>query len=155
LDIADTIVGDVGVEALAAAQKLKQLSMGNIRMSEVGFQSLRQLTTLSHLDLSGRRHQGPASISDRAMDAIASLRQLRVLRLGHTKFSAKSFTPLAAMPAIEELGLEFCPEVNNETLKQIGGWKSLRRVDLYGTKVTAEGVAALRQERPDLQVLWE
>lgn len=155
LDIADTIVGDVGIEALAAAQKLKELSMGNIRMSEVGFQSLRQLTTLSHLDLSGRRHQGPSNISERGIQAIASLRQLRVLKLGHTKFPAKSFSELAAMPAIEQLGLEFCPEVSDETLKQIAAWKSLRSVELYGTKVTAAGVEALRKERPDLQVLWE
>jgi hypothetical protein len=155
LDIADTIVGDVGVEALAAAQKLKELSMGNIRMSEVGFQSLRQLTTLSHLDLGGRRHQGPSNISERAVQAIASLRQLRVLKLGHTKFPAKSFPALAAMPVLEQLSLEFCPEVNDETLKQIAAWKSLRSVELNGTKVTAEGVAALRKERPDLQVLWE
>ena len=155
LDIADTIVGDVGVEALAAAQKLKVLSMGNIRMSEVGFQSLRQLTTLSHLDLSGKRHQGPANISARGIEAIASLRQLKVLKLGHTKFPAKSFSALTAMPAIEGLGLEFCPEVNDETLKLLGSWKSLRWVDLHATKVTAEGVAALRKERPDVQVLWE
>jgi internalin A len=155
LDIADTIVGDIGVEALTLAPKLKQLSMGNIRMSEVGFQSLRQFTTLSHLDLSGRRHQGPANISERGIEAIASLRQLRVLKLGHTKFPAKSFPALASMPAIEELGLEFCPEVNDETLKHLASWKSLRRVDLYGTKVTAEGVAALRKERQDLTVLWE
>jgi len=62
---------------------------------------------------------------------------------------------LAAMPAVERLGLEFCPEVSDETLKQLTGWKSLRWVDLHGTKVTAEGVAALRKDRPDVQVLWE
>jgi hypothetical protein len=155
LDIADTIVGDVGVEALAGAQKLKELSMGNIRMSEAGFQSLRQFTTLDQLDLSGKRHQGPSNISDRGMEAISSLRQLRVLKLGHTKFSGKSFAVLATLPAIERLGLEFCPEIGDESLKQIAAWKSLRWVDLNGTKVTAGGVAELRRQRPDLRVLWE
>jgi Leucine Rich repeat len=155
LDIADTIVGDVGVEALNTARKLKELSIGNIRMSEVGFQSLRQFTTLSHLDLSGRRHQSPANISQRGIEAIVSLRQLRVLKLGHTKFPAKSFALLAAMPAIEKLGLEFCPDINDEILPHLASWKSLRWVDLHGTKVTAEGVAALRKQRPDCQVLWE
>jgi hypothetical protein len=155
LDLADTIVGDVGVEALAGARKLKELSIGNIRMSEVGFQSIRQLTTLSSLDLSGRRHQGPSNISDRSMDAIASLRQLRILKLGHTRFSAKAFAVLAAMPSVERLGLEFCPGVADETLKHLASWKSLRWVDLHGTKVTAEGIASLRKERPDVQVLWE
>jgi hypothetical protein len=134
LDIADTIVGDFGVEALTTAPKLKELTMGNIRMSEVGFQSLRQLTTLSHLDLSGRRHQGPADISQRGIEAIASLRQLRVLKLGHNRFPVKSFALLAAMPAIEKLGLEFCPEINDETLNYLASWKSLRWVDLHGTR---------------------
>jgi hypothetical protein len=155
LDIADTIVGDVGIEALTTAPKLKELSIGNIRMSEVGFQSLRQLTTLSHLDLSGRRHQGPANITQRGIEAIASLHQLRVLQLGHNRFPAKSFALLAAMPAIEKLGLEFCPEINDEALEHLASWKSLRWVNLHGTKVTAEGVAALRKKRPDCQVLWE
>jgi internalin A len=155
LDIADTIVGDVGIEALTTAQNLKELAIGNIRMSEAGFQSLRQFTTLSVLDLSGRRHQGPSNISDRGMEGIASLRQLRVLKLGHTKFSPKSFAVLAALPMIERLGLEFCPEINDESLKHIASWKSLRRVDLYGTKATGAAVAELRNQRPDLQVLWE
>jgi internalin A len=155
LDIADTIVGDFGVEALTTAPKLKELSMGNIRMSEVGFQSLRQFTTLSTLDLSGRRHQSPSNISERGIEAIASLRQLRVLKLGHTKFPAKSFALLAKMPQIEQLGLEFCPEIDDEALQHLAAWKSLRRVDLYGTNVTAAGVAALREQRPDCQVLWE
>jgi Leucine-rich repeat (LRR) protein len=155
LDIADTIVGDVGMEALATAQSLKELSIGNIRMGEAGFQSLRQFTTLNVLDLSGRRHQGPANISDRGMEAIAALRQLRVLKLGHTKFSSKAFAALVGLTSLERLGLEFCPEVNDEALKQLSAAKNLRWVDLYGTKVTSLGVAELRKQRPDLQVLWE
>lgn len=155
LDIADTIVGDAGMEALTSAQNLRELAIGNIRMSEAGFQSLRQFTTLAVLDLSGRRHQGPSNISDRGMEAIAALRQLRVLKLGHTKFSGKSFAVLATFPVLERLGLEFCPEINDEALKHLALWKSVRWVDVYGTKVTGPGVAELRKQRPDMQVLWE
>lgn len=155
LDIADSIVGDFGVDALTAALKLKELSMGNIRISEAGFQSLRQFTTLSHLDLSGKRHGAPSRISQRGIEAIASLRQLRSLRLGHSSFPEKALAVLAAMPAIEDLGLEFCPNVADPGLQSLIGWKSLRRVDLHRTKVTAEGVAGLRNARPELKVLWE
>ncbi|MSV32252.1 MAG: hypothetical protein EXQ57_07000 [Bryobacterales bacterium] len=155
LDIADSIVGDVGVDALTAARKLKTLAMGNTRISEAGFQSLRQFTTLSHLDLSGKRHGSPSKISQRGIEAIASLRQLRGLRLGHSSFPDKDLAVLATMPGIEELGLEFCPDVADGALRNLIGWKSLRRVDLHGTKVTAEGIAVLRQARPELRVLWE
>jgi Leucine-rich repeat (LRR) protein len=155
LDIADTLVGDIGVEALAIAPKLKELSIGNIRMSEAGFQSLRQFTTLTTLDLSGKRHGGPSNITTNGIDAIASLKQLKVLRLGHSNFPEKAFAVLAAMPAVERLGLEFCPAVSDEWLKYIAAWKSLKEVDLHGTTVTAEGAASLKRQRPDMQVLWQ
>jgi hypothetical protein len=155
LDIADTLVGDVGMESLAAAQKLRELSIGNIRMSEAGFQSLRQFTTLTTLDISGKRHGGPSNITANGIAAIASLRNLEVLKLGHTRFPEKSFAQLAEMPAVQRLGLEFCPEIGDDAVEQLARWKSLRWVDLHGTKITADGAASLRKQRPDLQVLWE
>lgn len=155
LDLADSIVGDPGVEALASAPKLRQLSLGNIRTSEVGYQSLRQLTGLTHLDLGGGKQRGFNTLSERSIQAIASLRQLRVLRIGHLRFPAKNFTLFAALTNVEELGLEYCPEVKDEALAVLTEWKSLRRVDLTGTKVTAEGVAKLRAQRPDTQILWQ
>lgn len=155
LDLADSIVGDPGVEALASAPKLKQLSLGNIRMSEIGYQSLRQLTGLSHLDIGGGRQRGFSNLSERSIQSIASLRQLRVLRLGHLRFPAKNFRLFAALTNVEELGLEYCPEIKDESLAVLAEWKSLRRIDLTGTKVTAEGVTTLRASRPDAQILWQ
>jgi Leucine-rich repeat (LRR) protein len=154
LDIADTIVGDPGVEALSLAPKLKVLSMGSIRMGELGYQSLRQFTGLEQLDLSGNRPLSAARISARGLEAIASLKQLRVLRLGHLRFPAKSFPVLKALENLERLGLEFCTEVNDDALPHLAAWKSLRVVDLSGTKVTAAGVASLREQRPDCKILF-
>jgi hypothetical protein len=155
LDLADTIVGDVGVEALAAAPKLRQLTLGNVRMSEVGYQSLRQLTGLLHLDISGGRHRGFNTLSERSVQAIASLRQLKILRLGHIRIPAKHFGLLTGLTNVEELGLEFSPDVSDDAIPQLAAWKSLRRLDLTGTKVTAEGIAKLRSQRPDCTILWQ
>jgi hypothetical protein len=155
LDLADTIVGDVGVEALAAAPKLRQLSLGNVRMSDVGYQSFRQLTGLLHLDISGGRHRGSNALSERSVQAIASLRQLKVLKLGHVRIPAKNFALLVALSNVEDLGLEFSPEVSDDAIPHLAAWKSLRRVDLTGTKVTAGGVTQLRSQRPDCTILWE
>jgi hypothetical protein len=155
LDIADTIVGDPGVEALALAPKLKELTLGSIRMGDLGYQSLRQFTGLRLLDLSGNRPLSSPRLSMRGVEAIASLKQLRVLRLGHLRFPAKSVPVLKTLENVERLGLEFCPEITDEALPHLASWKSLRWVDLHGTKVTAAGVAALREQRPDCQILWE
>ncbi|MBK9169140.1 MAG: hypothetical protein IPM24_16980 [Bryobacterales bacterium] len=155
LDIADTIVGDVGIESLSLAPKLRELAIGNTRISELGYQSLRQFTTLETLDLSGGRHRGPATLNEQSVEAVASLRQLRVLRLGHTKFPAKSMAVLRTLENLERLGLEYSPEVNDDAIPHLIAWRSLRVVDLHGTKVTAEGAARLRAARPDCRVLWE
>jgi hypothetical protein len=155
LDIADTIVGDVGFEALTLAPKLKELAMGNIRISESGYQSLRQFTVLESLDLSGGRHRGFTTLKEDAVEAVASLKQLRVLKLGHVRFPAKTMALLATLPKVERLNLEFSPEVADDALRHLASWKSLRWVDLHGTKVTAEGVASLRKQRPECKILWE
>jgi hypothetical protein len=155
LDITDTIVADIGMEALASAPKLKELSIGNIRMSELGYQSLRQFTNLLQLDLSGGKYRGNNTLSTRAVDAISSLRQLRVLKLGHVKFPVKSLATLSALANVETLGLEYSPEIGDAAVPILSGWKSLRQVDLHATKFTKEGIAALRQQRPDCKILWE
>jgi hypothetical protein len=155
LDIADTIVGDVGLEALSVSTSLRELTMGNIRISEVGYQSLRGFTTLEHLDISGRRPVGVSTLSERAVAAIASLEQLRVLKLGHVKLPAGSMAVLKALSNVEKLGLEYSPEIGDEDIPHLAAWKSLRWVDLNGTKVTAESVAALRMQRPDCKILWK
>jgi Leucine-rich repeat (LRR) protein len=155
LDIADTIVGDVGFEALALAPQLKELAAGNIRISDIGYQSLRQLTGLVTLDWSGGRQLRPPSLKEDAIAAMASLSGLRVLKLGHNRFPSASLALLRKMPKVERLGLEFCSDIGDDAIPHLAAWKSLRWVDLHGTKVTAEGVAALRKQRPDCTVLWE
>ncbi|MBL8229165.1 MAG: hypothetical protein JNL98_11835 [Bryobacterales bacterium] len=154
LDLADSIVGDPGIEALAMAPKLRHLQIGNVRMSEVGYQSLRQFTSLRELDLSGGRHRGNNSLSDKSIQAIASLQQLRVLKLGHIRVSEKGFQALSKLSNLEELGLEYSPDVNDALLPLLAQWKSLRRLDLTGTKATESAVAHLRGKRPDCTVLW-
>jgi hypothetical protein len=155
LDIADSIVGDPGLEALGLAPKLRELAMGNIRISEMGYQSLRQFTNLEVLDLSGGRHRGHTTLNEQSLAAVSSLTGLRVLRLGHVKFPARSMPVLLALSRLERLGLEFSPDVDDSAIPHLIAWKSLRTVDLHGTKVTAEGVAKLRAARPDCRVLWE
>jgi len=155
LDIADTIVADIGMEALASAPKLKELALGNIRMSELGYQSLRQYTNLLSLDLSGGKHRGNNTLSARAAEAVSSLRQLRTLKLGHLKFPVKSLQVLSALSSVETLGLEYSPDIDDSAIPILVQWKSLRWVDLNRTKITKEGVATLREQRPDCKFLWE
>ena len=45
-------------EALATAEKLKDLSIGGLRITEAAFQSIRQIAGLERLDLGGGKFAG-------------------------------------------------------------------------------------------------
>jgi hypothetical protein len=62
---------------------------------------------------------------------------------------------LKSMPNVERLGLEYCPSIDDAAIPHLAAWKSLRLVDLHGTKITAAGIANLRKQRPDCKFLWE
>jgi hypothetical protein len=122
--------------------------------------ALRVLSTLESLDLSGpsgavRNQRGRASgpLADSLVSAIAELKGLRVLKLGHSEIDERGLHQLAVLPKVEKLGLECCSRVGDETLKELAAWKALRYLDVQETKATQAGVAQLQAARPDLQIL--
>ena len=76
------------------------------------------------------------------------------MRLGHNQISAEELRNLpASLGKLEKLGLEACARIDDEALRVIAGWKSLKYVDVQETKVTPVGVDALKKERPEMVVL--
>ena len=160
LDISYTDALDFGLDALATAPKLKELSIGGLRITEVAFQSIRQIASLQVLDLGGGKFTGGGqrsglTLDDTVLQAIASLKGLRELELGYAKFPSRGLAILKTLPNLERLNLENCARIDDDALPHLASWKSLRWVDLNGTRVTKEAVIKLRQQRPDCQVLWE
>jgi hypothetical protein len=159
LDIALTDVQDFGLDAISTAPQLKELAMGGARTTDSAFQFLRELRTLTYLDIStptlAITFRGGVNISDRALGAIASLQNLRDLRLAFNRFQGRKLSILKPLANLERLDLQFCEGVKDDAISQLVEWKSLKRVDLHGSGVTKEGIATLRTQRPDLKVLWE
>ena len=160
LDISYTDALDFGLDALATAPKLKELSIGGLRITEAAFQSIRQIAGLEKLDLGGGKFSGGGqrsglTLDDSVLQAIASLKELRELELGYAKFPSRGLAILKTLPKLERLNLENCSRIDDDAVAHLASWKSLRWVDLNGTRVTKEGVARLRQQKPDCQVLWE
>jgi Leucine-rich repeat (LRR) protein len=160
LDISYTDALDYGLDALATAPKLKELSIGGLRITEVAFQSIRQIAGLEILDLGGGKFTGGGQrsgliLDDMVLQAIASLKELRQLEVGYAKFPSRGLAILKTLPKLERLNLENCSRIDDDAMAHLASWKSLRWVDLSGTKVTKEAVAKLRQQRPDCQVLWD
>lgn len=156
LDIANTGVTDKGLDSLVPLTHLKHLALGRTRFSANSLGMLRLLTTLESLDLSGPQGLARSQNSEGgAIPAIiAELRELRVLRLGHSQMSADGLRAFAgSLTKLEKLSLESCARIDDEALQVIAGWKSLKYVDLQETKVTPAGVDTLRKDRPNLAVL--
>ena len=156
LDIANTGITDKGLDSLVPLTHLKHLALGRTRFNDEALSVLRLLTTLEFLDLSGPRGLARTQRSEGGAvpSAVRDLKDLRILRLGHSLVGAEDLKVLAeSLPKLEKLGLEACTRVDDDALTTIAGWKSLRYVDVQETKVTRAGIGALNQQRPDLDVL--
>jgi hypothetical protein len=102
----------------------------------------------------GRRGAGPAQpMPPHTIQAMAELKNLRVLKLGYSGIAAGDLKALSVLQNVEKLGLEECPHVDDAAIGELVDWKSLKYLDLQDTKVTEEGVAALRKAKPGLVIL--
>jgi Leucine-rich repeat (LRR) protein len=165
LDIANTQVTDNGMDFLIALTGLKELALGRSRAGEADLSFLRMLPSLTYLDLSGarplppdmggakRRVPPPPVMSQKTLDALAELRNLRTLKLGYSGISSGDLKDLSTLQNVEKLGLEECSRVDDAAVALLAHWKSLKYVDLQATKITPEGVEMLRKARPGIQVL--
>jgi len=158
LDVAYTRITDDGLENLAPLTHLKQLALPRSQISENAIGRLRVLSTLQSLDLAGPAGRNPrkgasAPMRDDALSAIASLEDLRVLKLGYSNIDGRGLARLAVLPKVERLGLECCQRVNDEALQALLNWKSLRLLDVQETEVTEAGIAAFQKSRPGVRIL--
>ncbi len=166
LDISNTQITDNGMDLLITLTNLKELSLGQgrVRAGDLGF--LRVLTTLTSLDIGGAKPTPPdmggfrqvgrapaPPLPENTIKAMAELKELRVLKMGYTGVSTADLKALSVLQNVEELGLEECPRVDDAALAALLGWKSLKYLDLQDTKVTEQGVAALRKAKPGLVIL--
>src|SRR5690348_17179010 len=166
LDISNSQITDNGMDMLITLTNLKELALGQGRGSAADLGFLRVLTTLTSLDIGGAKPTPPdmggfrrvgrdpaPPLPENTIKAMAELKELRVLRMGHTGVSTADLRALSVLQNVEELGLEECPRVDDAALAELLSWKSLKYLDLQDTKVTEQGVAALRKAKPGLVIL--
>jgi Leucine-rich repeat (LRR) protein len=156
LDIGYAQVTDVGLAQLTAPN-LKELAIGGNKLTDNGLQALRRMMALTSLDLSGaqRTDSGLWSISltEPGLDTISMLQDLRHLRLNGTAVTDLGLEKLKTLSRLERLDLQSCARITDGAVAAIGSLPGLRTVDVTGTKMTENGIAALRKAAPKLTVL--
>jgi hypothetical protein len=160
LDVASSEVTDDGIQELLPLTNLKHLGLGRSQLAEAACEVLSVLDNLQSLDLSGprerrnRRGNSGERMARPVIDAVGKLQELRVLRVGHSGADAAALQGWAAsVKKLERLGLESCARIDDAAVAEIEAWRSLKQVDLQGTRVTTARIDQLRRNRPELKVL--
>jgi Leucine-rich repeat (LRR) protein len=156
LDIGYGQVTDVGLAQLTAPN-LKELAIGGNKLTDNGIQALRRMTALISLDLSGaqRTDSGLWSISltEPGLESISMLQDLRHFRLNGTAVTDLGLEKLKGLSHLERLDLQSCARITDGAVAVIESLPALRVVDVTATKMTENGIAALRKAEPKLTVL--
>jgi Leucine-rich repeat (LRR) protein len=157
LDAGYAQITDVGLELLTPLTNLRELAIGGNKLTDAGLQSLRQLPGLMYLDLSGaeRTDSGlwSVSLTEPGLDAIATLGNLRHLRLNGTLVSARGLQRLVGLTKVEWLDLQGCTRIGDDVIPVLASFRNLQRVDLAGSQVTEKGVAELKRADPKCTIL--
>jgi hypothetical protein len=179
LNIGSAMITDVGLERLTSMPNLKELTMGGNKLGDAGLQALRQMPGLTYLDLNGRQgtdaNVWAIAMSDKGLDAVLSLKEIRELRFGCTflgvgvegnrfaTVSAMSVTTrwlerMKSLSKLESLQLQGCSKVDDESLEVLATFPALRELDLKGTSVSEKGLAKFRAAKPKTVIYtgpWE
>lgn len=152
-------ISDNGIESLTTLPRLKALTLGGNKLTDTGMQALRLIPSLEFLDLSGpqRTDSGlwSVSLTESGVAAVATLANLRELRIGGSNVTAISLDALRkGLAKLERLSLYRSKRINDEAIAVLRDWKSLREVDLKDTKVTEEAVRQLRLARPECLIRY-
>lgn len=110
LDIGFAQVGDSGLERLAGLENLRELTIGGNKLTDIGLLPLRQLPRLAYLDIGGRQRTDSGlwfmGLTDRGIETLTTLKQLRELRLGDLKCSRAGLDRLSQMAGLKVRRLE-------------------------------------------------
>lgn len=119
-----TRITDIGVARLANLKKLRYVNLSGSVVTGAALKTLATLPNLQRLSL-----WNAEGIKDSAASEFESLQRLRSLDLSNTGIGDRTLTVLAKLPQLE-------------------------RLYVSDTAVTADGVAAFRQQRPSTVVSW-
>ena len=146
LDLSYSDLDDEGVRHIATFRQLRSLSIENCEsVSDDGLVALAGGSPgLQELIVSGPK------LTERGIDAVSRMRNLRTLRAYGIAISSDSITHFQESGNLEELMLSFPnQEQSSERMKSImaaiGGIVSLRRLQLHGLPQSVETLAAMKR----------
>ena len=158
LDIGWAQITDTGLDHLAPLTNLRWLTMGGNKLTDTSLQFLRQMPQIEYLDV-GRAQRTDSGLwslllTDAGVQAIASVTELRELRLAGTAIPSRALEALKPLPKLARLNLQGCRRVRDDAVAVLAGFKQLRALDVKDSGLSEQGVTKLRAALPDCQILY-
>ena len=157
LDIGWAQITDTGLDHLSSLNNLRSLSMGGNKLTGSALQVLRQLPQLEYLDIGGtqRTDSGLWSmlLNDDGLQAIASVAELRELRMAGTGITGRGLTRLKGLSKLERLNLQGCKRLGEDAAEALGGFQQLRELDVQDSSLNAQAVQRVRAALSRCQVV--
>jgi Leucine-rich repeat (LRR) protein len=157
LDIGWAQITDTGLDHLSTLNNLRSLSIGGNKLTGAALQVLRQLPQLEYLDIGGtqRTDSGLWSmlLTDDGVQAIASVTELRELRMAGTSITGRGMAMLTGLSKLERLNLQGCKRLGEDAAVTLVGFQQLRILDLKDSGLSAQAIQRIRAALPQCQVV--
>ncbi|MEO1497006.1 MAG: protein kinase [Planctomycetota bacterium] len=171
LSLAGNPLTDEGLAELVELTRLTSLSLGRTRASAATLSQLEALPALAELELA------ECLVEAADMRELAALSSLRSLVLDGNDVSGDDLAALGGLPDLVELSLNRLnvttgvldalvslkklhslnlagSDLRDEHLARLADLPSLRSLNAEATLLSAEGLAAFKRRRPDVEILW-
>jgi Leucine-rich repeat (LRR) protein len=177
LDLSGTEIDSSSFTWLSQFPRLKWLSFSGSSTGKECLEPLSKLPLLEHLDLGRARLTdddvqllwffpklktlilGGCDVGDSAWSGMASCKKLSYLHLPNTRITDSGVDTIVTQA--ERGGLQLrtlvlrCCQITDRSIARLSSVADLRSLDLWGTAVTANGIAFIRGARPRCTVFAE
>jgi Leucine Rich repeat len=160
LSIEATAASDAGIEALAGLTSMRRLDIGANGITDRGLCTLRGLKRLEHLyiestritddgleclkDLTNLRElMLPDRLIGRGLIHLKGLHKLHFLEISRSQLIDSDLAFLKDLNELEDLYLVDCPQLGDAGLENLRHLKTLRKLNLSGSRVSSAGLHCL------------
>ena len=139
-------LSDSHFEQLKRFYGAEYLGLNRTRISDAGLSHILAFPDIKSLDL------GYADVGDEGIESLSRAGNLSSLILSSTKVSDAGAVTLSGIETLEVLDISDT-SITDAGLQKLASLPRLRYLGVSNTRATAEGITAVKQQHPDLEVV--